>query len=102
MWNQKNESYIAMSEEVPNSIIINIENFHSNQSALHSAIAKLLNKKDVTLIEMNNYVNGRGRHEDKDISSSLKIPQLDDDLLEMINASLSEQIMERCNYKILK
>ena len=51
---------------------------------------------------MNNYVNGRGRHEDKDIASSLKIPQLDSDLVEIINASLSEEIMERCNYKILK
>tara|TARA_B000000477_G_scaffold114330_1_gene110559 strand:- start:612 stop:1241 length:630 start_codon:yes stop_codon:yes gene_type:complete len=102
MWNLKNQSYIVMSEEVPNSIVINVEDFHSNQLAFHTNLASLLDKKDVPLTEMNNYVNGRGRHEDKDISSSLKIPQLDGDLLEMINASLSEQIMERCNYKILK
>ena len=102
MWNLKNQSYIVMSEEVPNSIVINVEDFHSNQLAFHTNLASLLDKKDVPLTEMNNYVNGRGRHEDKDISSSLKIPQLDDDLLEIINGSLSEQIMERCNYKILK
>lgn len=102
MWNLKNQSYIVMSEEVPNSIVINVEDFHSNQLAFHTNLASLLDKKDVPLTEMNNYVNGRGRHEDKDISSSLKIPQLDGDLLEMINASLSEQTMERCNYKILK
>ena len=102
MWNLKNQSYIVMSEEVPNSIVINVEDFHSNQLAFHTNLASLLDKKDVPLTEMNNYVNGRGWHEDKDISSSLKIPQLDTDLVEIINASLSEEVMERCHYKILK
>ena len=27
MWNQKNDSYFRMSDEIPNSIIINIEDF---------------------------------------------------------------------------
>ena len=102
MWNLKNQSYIVMSEEVPNSIVINVEDFHSNQLGFHTNLASLLDKKDVPLTEMNNYVNGRGWHEDKDISSSLNIPQLDSDLVEIINASLSQEIMERCNYEILK
>ena len=33
MWNLKNQSYIVMSEEVPNSIVINVEDFHLNQLA---------------------------------------------------------------------
>ena len=68
MWNLKNQSYIVMSEEVPNSIVINVEDFHSNQLAFHTNLASLLDKKDVPLTEMNNYVNGRGRHEDKAVS----------------------------------
>jgi hypothetical protein len=79
-----------------------VEDFHLNQFAFHTNLASLLDKKDVPLTEINNYVNGRGWHEDEDISSSLKIPHLDTEIVEMINASLSEEVMERCNYKILK
>ena len=102
MWNQKNDSYIRMSEEVPNSIIINVEDFHTNQSEFHASIASLLNKKDLPLIEMNDYVNGRGRHEQKDITSSLQVPTLDKELIERINSSLSEETMKKCKYKLLK
>ena len=102
MWNQKNDSYIRMSEEVPNSIIINVEDFHNNQSKFHASIASLLNKKDLPVIEMNDYVNGRGRHEQKDITSSLRVPALDKELIESINSSLFEETMKKCKYKLLK
>ena len=102
MWNQKNDSYIRMSKEVPNSIIINVEDFHINQSEFHASIANLLNKKDLPLIEMNDYVNGRGQHEQKDITSSLQVPTLDKELIERINSSLSEETMKKCKYKLLK
>tara|TARA_A100000164_G_scaffold296569_1_gene270672 strand:+ start:447 stop:1073 length:627 start_codon:yes stop_codon:yes gene_type:complete len=101
MWNQKNQSYIAMSEEVPNSVVINVENFHLNQLEFHTNLSSLLNKKDVPLIEMNNYVNGRGIHEQKDISASLKLPQLDKKQIEIINSFLSKEIMKKFQYKIL-
>ena len=102
MWNQKNDSYIRMSKEVPNSIIINVEDFHSNQSKFHASLGSLLNKKDLPLIEMNDYVNGRGRHKQKDITSSLQVPRLDRELIESINSSLSEETMKKCKYKLLK
>ena len=38
MWNQKNDSYFRMSEEVPNSIIINVEDFHADQKKFHERL----------------------------------------------------------------
>ena len=101
MWNQKNDSYFRMSDEIPNSIIINIEDFHADQQKFHTKIANLLNRHDEPLIKMNDYVNGRGRHYQKDITSSLQIPKLDKKVATIINSSLSEEMMKKCNYEIL-
>lgn len=101
MWNQKNDSYFRMSDEIPNSIIINVEDFHADQQKFHTKIANLLNRHDVPLIKMNDYVNGRGRHDKKDITSSLQIPKLDKKVATIINSSLSEEMMKKCNYEIL-
>tara|TARA_B100000886_G_scaffold250084_1_gene176323 strand:+ start:314 stop:961 length:648 start_codon:yes stop_codon:yes gene_type:complete len=101
MWNQKNDSYFRMSDEIPNSIIINIEDFHADQQKFHTKIANLLNRHDAPLIKMNDYVNGRGWHDQKDITSSLQIPKLDKKVATIINSSLSEEMMKKCNYEIL-
>ena len=45
------------------------------------------------------YVNGRGWHEEKEIESSLAIPNLDQNIIELINASLSPKILEQCDYQ---
>ena len=101
MWNQKNDSYFRMSEEVPNSITINVEDFHADQHKFHACIGDLLNRQDLPLVKMNDYVNGRGRHEQKDIASSLQIPLLEKSLIKMINSFLSTEIMKKCNYELL-
>ena len=101
MWNQKNDSYFRMSDEIPNSIIINVEDFNSDQRKFHTNVAGILNRFDVPLIKMNDYVNGRGLHEQKDITSSLSIPKLDKKLVRIINSFLSEETMKKCNYKLL-
>ena len=101
MWNQKNDSYFRMSEEVPNSIIINVEDFHADQKKFHARMADVLNRQDLPLVKMNDYVNGRGRHEQKDIASSLQIPLLENSLIKMINSFLSIETMKKCNYKLL-
>ena len=64
-------------------------------------MAGILNRFDVPLIKMNDYVNGRGLHEQKDITSSLRIPNLDKKLVRIINSFLSEETMKKCNYKLL-
>ena len=101
MWNQKNDSYFRMSEEVPNSIIINVEDFHADQKKFHVCMADGLNRQDLPLVKMNDYVNGRGRHEQKDITSSLLVPALEKSLIKMINSFLSTETMKKCNYKLL-
>ena len=101
MWNQKNDSYFRMSNEVPNSIIVNVEDFHADQNTFHKNLADLLNSQDLPLIKMNDYVNGRGRHEKKDIASSLEVPELDRSLVKTINSFLSLETMKKCNYKLL-
>ena len=101
MWNQKNDSYFRMSDEVPNSIIINVEDFNADQRNFHSRLADLLDMQDAPLVKMNDYVNGRGRHEYKDITSSLEVPELEKRLIGIINSSLSIETMKKCNYKLL-
>ena len=101
MWNQKNDSYFRMSEEVPNSIIINVEDFHADQKKLHGHMADVLNRQDLPLIQMNDYVNGRGWHEQKDIASSLRVPALERGVIKIINSFLSIETMKKCNYKLL-
>ena len=101
MWNQKNDSYFRMSNEVPNSIIVNVEDFHADQNTFHKNLADLLNSQDLPLIKMKDYVNGRGRHEKKDIASSLEVPELDKSVVKIINSFLSLETMKKCNYKLL-
>jgi hypothetical protein len=101
MWNQKNDSYFRMSNEVPNSIIVNIEDFHADQNTFHKNLTDLLNCQDFPLIKMNDYVNGRGWHEKKDIASSLEVPELDKSVVKIINSFLSLETMKKCNYKLL-
>ena len=101
MWNQKNDSYFRMSYEVPNSIIVNVEDFHADQNTFHKNLADLLNSQDLPLKKMNDYVNGRGRHEKKDIASSLEVPELDKSVVKIINSFLSLETMKKCNYKPL-
>ena len=98
MWNKKNSSYQRMAKEVPNSIIINVEEFHSSQEKIHADLKQVLGIDNSPFIPMNEYVNGRGRHTDKDIQSALAIPSFKKNITELIHASLSEEVMEQCNY----
>ena len=88
-----------MAKEVPNSIVINVEEFHSAQEKIYADLQQVLGKDNASFVPMNEYVNGRGRHDDKDIESSLAIPSYEENITELIHASLSEEVMEQCNYK---
>ena len=100
MWNQKNDSYFRMSEEVPNSIVVNVEDFHADQQKFHERMADVLKRQEVPLVKMNDYVNGIGRHEQKDIANSLQVPALERSLIKLINSFLSIETMKKCNYKL--
>ena len=65
MWNQKNLSYLQMSAEVPHSIVIPVETFHRSQENIHAELQKIADKPNTPFIPMNEYVNGRGRHDNK-------------------------------------
>ena len=98
MWNQKNLSYLQMSAEVPHSIVIPVETFHCSQENIHAELQKIADKPNTPFIPMNEYVNGRGRHDNKDIKSALAIPNIDASTTELIRASLSDEVMKKCNY----
>ena len=98
MWNQKNLSYLQMAAEVPHSIIIPVETFHRSQENIHAELQKIVDKPNTPFIPMNQYVNGRGHHDNKDIKSALAIPNIDAGTIELIRASLSDEVMRKCNY----
>jgi len=99
MWNHKNASYLRMASEVPNSIIIPVEKFHCSQEKIYGDLQKILDKPNAQFTPMQDYVNGRGWHDDKDIETSLATPNLDQSIIELIHASLSDEIMDKCNYQ---
>ena len=101
MWNYKNESYAKMAAELPHSIMINVEDFHASQENIHERLSKILGMTDAPFVPMNSYVNGRGRHDETDISASLQVPTLDSSIIESINAFLSMETVEKYNYKKL-
>ena len=78
---------------IHNSIIINVEDFHIDQKKFHERLADLLSRQNMPLVKMNDYVNGRGRHEQKDIASSLQVPALEKSLIKMINSFLSTELV---------
>ena len=98
MWNKKNLSYQRMAKEVPNAVIVKVEEFHSSQEKIHADLKQILGVDNSPVIPMNEYVNGRGRHTDKDIQSALAIPSFKKNITELIHAFLSDEVMEQCNY----
>jgi hypothetical protein len=98
MWNKKNLSYQRMAKEVPNAVIVKVEEFHSSQEKIHADLKQILGVDNSPVIPMNEYVNGRGRHADKDIQSALAIPSFKKDITELIHTFLSDEVMEQCNY----
>ena len=98
MWNKKNLSYQRMAKEVPHAVIVNVEEFHSSQEKIHADLQQVLGVDNSPVIPMNEYMNGRGRHTDKDIQSALAIPSFKKNITELIHAFLSDEVMEQCNY----
>ena len=90
-----------MSNEVPNSFCINVENFHESQSSFHLKIGKMLNSLETPLHTVDEYMTGRGRKLSGNISESLRTPNLKNSEIEIINSFLSNQIMEECSYSFL-
>ena len=87
-----------MSAEVPHSIVIPVETFHRSQENIHAELQKIVDKPNTPFIPMNEYVNGRGHHDNKDIKSALAIPNIDARTTELIRASLSDEVMRKSNY----
>ena len=101
LWNQKNESYLRMSEEVKHSLSIRIEDFRSDQIRIHSLIAKAVGQNSTKVVELTGYISGRGLEENKSIDLSLTVPELTKSEKDLINSYLSRSIMEKIGYDFL-
>ena len=85
---------------VPNGLSIKIEDFHSDQNSFFDLVSKKINIKG-QFIPLGNYINGRGESEDKDISTSLMMPNLSEEEIKVINHYLDKDLMEQLNYNLL-
>lgn len=101
LWNQKNDSYLRMSKEVDHSLNICIEDFRLDQRKIHGLIAKSIGFESSKFIELTSYINGRGIKNDKDVDSSLAIPELTNLEIKCINSYLSRSTMEEIGYDFL-
>ena len=101
LWNQKNESYLKMSKEVKHSLKIRIEDFRSDQTRIHSLIAKAVGQNSTKVVELAGYISGRGIEENKSIDLSLAVPEFTKSEKDLINSYLSRSIMEKIGYDFL-
>ena len=85
---------------VPNGLSIKIEDFHSDQNRFFNLVSKKINFNG-EFIPLGNYINGRGESEDKDISTSLMLPNLPEEEIKVINHYLDKDLMEQLNYNLL-
>ena len=101
LWNQKNDSYLRMSKEVSHSLNIRIEDFRLDQRKIHRLISKLIGLESAEFIELSGYINGRGIEKNKDVDTSLAIPELTNSEIKCINSYLSRSTMKKIGYDFL-
>ena len=85
---------------MPNGLSIKIEDFHSDQNRFFERVSNKTNFSG-QFISLGNYINGRGESEDKDISTSLMLPNLAKEEIKVINHYLDKDLMKQLNYKLL-
>ena len=101
LWNQKNDSYLRMSKEVSHSLNIRIEDFRLDQRKIHRLISQLIGLESAEFIELSGYINGRGIEKNKDVDTSLAIPELTNSEIKCINSYLSRSTMKKIGYDFL-
>ena len=100
LWNQKNSSYLEMTNKVPISMLVKVEDFHNDQKSYFNKISSKI-EFNGNFIPMDRYLNGRGQSSDKSVTKSLSIPNLSHEEIEVINRYLDKDLMKELNYNLL-
>ena len=100
LWNQKNSSYLEMTNKVPISMLVKVEDFHNDQKSYFNKISSKI-EFNGNFIPMDRYLNGRGQSSDKSVTKSLSIPNLSHEEIEVINCYLDKDLMKQLNYNLL-
>jgi len=97
MWNLKNLSYLRMSNEVPNALVVRMEDFLLEQQELHERVGTLVQNNE-EFRPFDKYVSGYGVDENKALSHITELPPVPDLTYEIINAQLDKSLMETFGY----
>jgi len=96
MWNQKYQSYIDMCEQVPNSLILRMEHFISDQKNAYNQLCLHLDAKENFQI-YNKYITGKGVA-GKKISLAAVGVELTPEQKIIINKQIDQDLVAKLGY----
>ena len=98
MWNEKYQGYLDMSDQLPNSLFLRMEDFAMNPCQIYEELAKYLIPKTKKCIPCTEYVSGYGVSAKK--LSAVANYQLSELQRDIINTHIDLQLMQQFSYPI--
>ena len=99
MWNEKYEGYLRMSEEVPNSLIVRMEDFVADQKGIYDLAAPYLVAKG-EFQAYNKYASGTGVSDRKVGGEAVK-RSLTKEQYATINSQIDPAIVKKLGYEMV-
>lgn len=100
MWNEKNQSYIDMSKEVPNSMVIWMEDFISDQNKIFNRLQKVLSPRGAFQM-YDKYTGGYGEKDPQKKPNPNQLPHESEEIYRIINDELETGIIDFFDYQLV-
>jgi hypothetical protein len=101
IWNKKNLSYWRMASEVPNSIILRMEDFLLHQGKIWEKLGRFLTMREEKYIPFREYMTGYGASENDSLDKVLRLPPVPDATYRLINQEIDTTLMSRFDYPLM-
>ena len=102
MWNKKYDSYLRMSEEVPWSMFVRMEDFQNNQKEIYNCAKEFLKPKNDNFQPFTRYITGGGEIPNQEIPKYNKTEMnLSAREFAIINSQINPIIVKRLGYDLI-
>ena len=98
MWNEKYRGYLKMSNDVPHSLFIRMEDFLKDQEDIYNKLSNILQPSN-TFQPYEKYVSGLGEKDRSKLGSSTKLPPVPDITYKIINDQLDDNLVQTFDYQ---
>ncbi len=97
MYNEKNNGYIRMSNDVPHALFIRMEDFLDDQNMIYEQLSNIFQPKS-TFQPYEKYTSGLGENQKKELGGTTQLPPVPDSTYEIINKQLDNNLMCAFHY----